>query len=769
MNGHSVSKTDILLLERIFKRIFRGNYPIPKSEITLNRVFICAELDLEYRFLSYEVPQGGKQNLWYFKDSNGIISVWNFEDYFHVLYNCLKGENSSSLQHYVSGVKRLNNKFNNTLSVIKRIHSCVNIETGLFLYDINQYSNKKLFVKCLYPKGKGKNKGFGSYVYTFPYELGGYIDSYIAQNQEYNRHRNPTEVSLKSSSSVFEGKSEIEEMKAKLAIHISEICSRFSNELSCYELTKYIDENLFVILSDFGNTVARTQFEKNLSTKMDEISLILSKQNDNWRENCNIKFKNLIADYKGHVSTELYSDLLISYAKFVGDYFQIPYFIYGTTYFEWLNYVDGLYEKAIFNLKGTSNVIKEGVFTFLRAVFLFDNRHFIEAGKYLADSYNILSNSSTISLNYQKSFADVIYSQALYFEEINSLNTALDYYNKALDLRRSIAKRDSKRIVDVAKTLNNTGNLYKSLFNYDAAFILLKESTDILSSLNSLNYKDEDIKLYRIIAKRNLGILLRLKTDCDASQCGLSKLLDIVRNLVKKDPDKYFCDLAFLLLDVAEANRCFKLNAEIEKNYFEALDIFRMLTKRNASKYSSRLAWTLNMYVLFYKEKSYVTNAITSFEESLTIYNKLEKGQNGTYASSIARTYALLADSNWRIKDYCKATDYIDKSLSLYKALFNSNPRKYLFNLLWSLYFKTLIKADLKGEAVSINSLKSIRDQCLTAYYEKEYSQEFPPELRLICDKLESAVRDTTFELHRDLLIELYIKDILRRTRRHLL
>lgn len=75
----------------------------------------------------------------------------------------------------------------------------------------------------------------------------------------------------------------------------------------------------------------------------------------------------------------------------------------------------------------------------------------------------------------------------------------------------------------------------------------------------------------------------------------------------------------------------------------------------------------------------------------------------------------------------------------------------------------------MKGEAVSINSLKSIRDQCLTAYYEKEYSQEFPPELRLICDKLESAVRDTTFELHRDLLIELYIKDILRRTRRHLL
>lgn len=213
VNGHRVSKTDNLLLERIFKRIFRGNYPIPKSEITLNSVFICAELDLEYRFLSYEVPQGGKQNLWYFKDSNGIISVWNFEDYFHVLYNCLKGENSSSLQHYVSGVKRLNNKFNNTLRVIKRIHSCVNIETGLFLYDINQYSNKKLFVKCLYPKGKGKNKGFGSYVYTFPYELGGYIDSYIAQNQEYNRHRNPTEVSLKSSSSVFEGKSEIEEMK----------------------------------------------------------------------------------------------------------------------------------------------------------------------------------------------------------------------------------------------------------------------------------------------------------------------------------------------------------------------------------------------------------------------------------------------------------------------------------------------------------------------------------------------------------------------------
>lgn len=49
-------KSDILLLEKILKGKLRGHYGMPKSQIRIDLVIICAEFDLEYHMLSMPAP-----------------------------------------------------------------------------------------------------------------------------------------------------------------------------------------------------------------------------------------------------------------------------------------------------------------------------------------------------------------------------------------------------------------------------------------------------------------------------------------------------------------------------------------------------------------------------------------------------------------------------------------------------------------------------------------------------------------------------------------
>lgn len=59
-------KSDVLLLEKILKGKLRGHYGVPKSQIRIDLVIICAEFDLEYHMLSMPAP-AYKANKWYKK------------------------------------------------------------------------------------------------------------------------------------------------------------------------------------------------------------------------------------------------------------------------------------------------------------------------------------------------------------------------------------------------------------------------------------------------------------------------------------------------------------------------------------------------------------------------------------------------------------------------------------------------------------------------------------------------------------------------------
>ena len=355
---------------------------------------------------------------------------------------------------------------------------------------------------------------------------------------------------------------------------------------------------------------------------------------------------------------------------------------------------------------------------------------------------------------------------ALYHEELNELTKAQEGYEASLELRRELAEMQDKYRCDVAKTLNNLGNLYKTLFEYDKAGKCLSESYEIYKYISK---GDPKYKIHRVISRRNLALVLYLQGNYHQALNEINGALKTISELAQKDPNEYNCDLAYLLLDYAILYS--KKNNYIETNdkYNKALNLFSELAILNPHKHRGRLAWTLNTYVIFHHmDNLYTTTALDYYTKALEMYEELSQEFTIAYDSSIGRALNLLGDIYYRLKDYEKSEGLQTRAYDIYSKLAKENPSKYDTNTAWTLNLLaiTYYSKGLKEQAIKAN-------QTATKIYETALSKG--PNTHTVALEWSKSIynlllTDSPIDLNcSSQAMDIYISDLLRRSRRHLL
>ena len=227
--------------------------------------------------------------------------------------------------------------------------------------------------------------------------------------------------------------------------------------------------------------------------------------------------------------------------------------------------------------------------------------------------------------------------------------------------------------------------------------------------------------------------------------------------------------MAYLLLDYATLYS--KKNDYIETNakYNQALNLFRELAKLNPHKHRGRLAWTLNTYVIFHHmDNLYTTTALDYFTKALEMYEELSQEFTIAYDSSIGRVLNLLGDVYYRLQDYEKSEELQARAYDIYSKLAKENPSKYDTNTAWTLNLLaiTYYSQGLKEQAIKEN-------QKATKIYETALAKgtnTHTVDLEWSKSIYNLLLNDSPIDFDCSTkAMDIYISDLLRRSRRHLL
>lgn len=760
---NSEERRAVILLQKILKRNFKGSYGVAKSKVHLDKLILCAEFDLEYHYFSKEAPNL-KQNRWYREDSNGRIVEWPVKEYLKCFSERRKANRPPEGDpdpDNIKGAHTLYDKVNNTLQQMKRILRHINFETGEYCKtEINSKGDIKWII----------NNQDEEYIYYPTFNIEPYIDKHLMVQHGVSLTKKaqslPT-ISIESNRNgkldnsqenlIVSMKNLHENMLMALAPHLKDMSPR--------EIENYLDEHVFSKLRASTN---KTIYEKNLKDKISSIISFCDSKPRGWLKKCINLLDEITYEYKDFVSPLVYSDLLIFNANFITKYGLTDNFKqHKKLPVTWITAIDNIYDQAIKIAMANGSYETEIKYLLEYATFLYDNRHFHIAGKYYWDALKLCENTFDLNNpNSKKAYADALYYLALYHEELNELTKAQEGYESSLKLRRELADIQNKYRGDVAKTLNNLGNLYKTLFEYDKAKKCLSESYEIYKYMSR---SDAKYKIHRVISRRNLALVLYLQGNYHQALNEINGALKTISELAQKDPNEYNCDLAYLLLDYATLYS--KKNNYIETNakYNQALNLFRELAILNPHKHRGRLAWTLNTYVIFHHmDNLYINTALDYFTKALEMYEELSQEFTIAYDSSIGRALNLLGDIYYRQQDYEKSEELQAKAYDIYSKLAKVNPSKYDTNTAWTLNLLAIThySQGLKGQAIKEN-------QKATKIYETALAKgtnTHTSALEWSKSIYNLLLNDYPIDFYCLIqAMDIYISDLLRRSRRHLL
>ena len=771
----NIERDDILLLQNILKRKFKGNYGAEKSKIRIDMVTMCAEFNLKYKEVGVYCQQ---RKAWAIFDANGsrtIVKYCSTKDYLDYIRVNIKGESSTD-KHL--GARTLKNKVNFALSQMRKILRHINFETGEYskIPINNKEDIKWILDQKKAPKGKGATKGFGEYFYKKEFDIEPYVDKYFAVKEGVIlvKKTYTSNLTLGETKRGHKITNSHEKLIAAINLLQADLFKTISPQLkglSPIEVQKFLEEHYYSVIRDCSSKYASEFiFDQNVKDSVQIVVDLCNAKPKGWLKKCINILDKVLCDYKNFVSPIVYADLLILNACFIRKYGLSSTFKKHKELPEsWINAIGQLYLQAI-DISIYNDVNDKRIQYLLEyANFLYDNRQFHLAGEYyrqaLALSKEIYCEESISS---KKAYADALYSIALYNEEYNELEEAQRCYELALEYRRELANIQEKYRSDVAKTLNNLGNLHKTLYDFDKAEECLTESYQIYKSLSK---DDSKLKIHQIIVLRNLALVHGLLGDDYAATKEIKTALDIISLLALNDPEEYNCDKAYLLLDYAALYSKKDNFSETMSKYTQSLSMFREMSEMNPNKHKGRLAWTLNKYVIFHKmDNQYTQTALSYFIEALEIYENLANKSLKVYDSSVGRALNLLADTYFRLEKYDEAYSLQMRAYSIYLKLSEKNPVKYNSNVAWTLNSLAIINWR-KGH------IEQAVEKNKRAY--RIYSQLIPDKSLAYKEAIEWTnsisellVAKEPYTLLQDCLersLNIYISDLQRRTRRHLL
>lgn len=755
----STDRRDVLLLQDILKRRFRFKYGINQGLVKLNKVTILAEFDLEYKYVG---EQHSFEDVWIIKNGNKEVMRCAKQEYLRYL---ISAENNESL-------KKLKNKVNHAIERLKEVLMHVDFETGKYS---KTSVNDRSEIQRIFSSTRSK---VAEYSYDKEFDIKPYLDMFLSEkdsdkivNKIYSSNIAPSENNRVYK--IVNSKEKLVAAINRFHTHLLEGFVPELQDLSPKQVQKKLEEYYFSVIIENTKKQARELiFDKNLKDNIDKVVAMCNAKPKDWLKESIKTLDNILIEYKDFVSPLVYADLLVFNAGFITKYGLSNTFKQHKQLPEsWICAIEKLYLEAIDISISHKSSRKRIQYSLEYANFLYDNRYFHLAGEYYHQVLSLSEKASKLdSISYEKAFADALYATALYHEEFNELEKAQEYYQKAQDYYKTLRRRNiqDRYLSDEAKTLNNLGNLFKTLYNFDRAKSHLENSKKIYENLLR---QDVKYKIQCVIVHRNLALVYGLLGDNNAAYNEIKYALKAITDLAENDPDEYNCDMAYLLLDYAALNSWRGDSRDTMSKYEQSLSLFRELAVVNPDKHIGRVAWTLNKFVIFHKMyRNYASQALPYFKEALEIYEALADKSSRVYDSSVARALNLLADTYMRLEKYNEAFSLQMRAYAIYLKLSEQNPVKYNSNVAWTLNSLSIISWKM-GD---VDQARERNHQAMCIYDQignntsgvnsdaKEWS-------KLVEKMFTAEYTDEMFSDCLDRSLDIFISDLYRRTRRHLL
>ena len=246
----------------------------------------------------------------------------------------------------------------------------------------------------------------------------------------------------------------------------------------------------------------------------------------------------------------------------------------------------------------------------------------------------------------------------------------------------------------LAQTHNSIGDFHLQENRVEDAEKSYSEAIRVHKRLASKNHQLYDMRIAKELAKLGTVNLFlnnkkRAKRLYKEAEVRHKRIVELYRNLVKKEPKIYKPHLAYALNNLANLYlyREQNISQAIEPSK-EALSIYKELDKIEPQKYSEFLILTLHKIASIYNKKERFDIAQKKYKEVI----RYSREQNSTkYDEHIAKSLNALAwiyTKEPKLRDLKKAKEQLYQAIKLYSKLMRKNPKR--FNTILSLSYSHL-------------------------------------------------------------------------------
>ncbi len=273
--------------------------------------------------------------------------------------------------------------------------------------------------------------------------------------------------------------------------------------------------------------------------------------------------------------------------------------------------------------------------------------------------------------------AHLFNSLANCYSRTQRLVEAGEYYSKALEIRRALAKTNlDVHLLSLAVTLLNFAGLRAETLRFKESEELFREAWNISHGLAEAN--PGAYGSYESSILNNLGLLLRRTQRLEEAEKLFSDALKIDRQSQAANRPGSSGSLARTLNNIAAVYAETQRFSEAITTYREALDLYRSLAANNPDSYRGNVAGVLqNLGALYGAIRSW-TAAETTFREAIEIYRSLARDDPKTYLRDVAECLNDFANFLTDTHQSTEARALLTEAIGIMKELATANPDAYL-------------------------------------------------------------------------------------------
>lgn len=209
------------------------------------------------------------------------------------------------------------------------------------------------------------------------------------------------------------------------------------------------------------------------------------------------------------------------------------------------------------------------------------------------------------------------------FSDQNDYDNALQFYEKALEIRREANKEESLNSqLKLVQILDALGVFYQKFEKLKKALSCFEEASSLLSKLKDVD--EEEVALQKITILNNIGRLYQSTEVYDKAYKNYQKAIAIFDTIEARKPDAYHAEKAALIFNSAALLHEQGKKQKVAPAYQEALKIYEQLAQQNPFAFKGELivvrlnlaAYFCNIKTDKAKSLDYAHQAIALLEES---------------------------------------------------------------------------------------------------------------------------------------------------------